>query len=185
MIFNDLVFQRRFRVPPCFAAYEGSSCINVVIPGADAVYGVLEVESSGPGRRAPLDVAFLELLAHSLTSAISRNALRARYEAQAALSTLNREASLHELQHKVRNDLQVIYSLVSREARLTSDPAGQQGFERVGGCVMAFGELYNHLLGQREIDEVDKGAYLRSLCDKITYAADHAERRDRAPDDAA
>ena len=41
---------------------------------------------------------------------------------------------------------------------------------------MALGELYTHLLSQRETDEVDMGAYLRSLCDKITYAADLSAR---------
>ena len=99
VIVNDLVFERRFRMPACFAEYEVSSCINVVVPGADAAYGVLEVESPEPDRFVPHDVSFLELLAHSLASAIDRSASRTRYKEK---GMPDHDASLHELQHNVQ-----------------------------------------------------------------------------------
>ena len=82
VIVNDLVYERRFRIPSGLAKHEITRCINVVIPGVlELAYGVLEVESAELGRFTAQDVSFLQLLAHSLTSAISRITLRARYRA--------------------------------------------------------------------------------------------------------
>ena len=171
VIVNDLVYERRFRVSSLLAEHEIISCINIVVPGAEAAYGVLAVASTEPGRFAAHDVAFLQLLAHSLAAAIHRSVLRALYKTQAAQSTRDHEVSLHKLQHRVRNDFQVIYSVVADEARHTTNLAGQMGLTSVSQHIMAFAKFYHHLLSQRDIDEVDLGAYLRSICNKIAHAA--------------
>jgi two-component sensor histidine kinase/putative methionine-R-sulfoxide reductase with GAF domain len=177
VISNDLLYDRRFRTPAILTDHAIIRSVNVVVPGTmEAAFGVLEVESPDLGNFTEHDVSFLQLLAHSLASAITRIMLRTRYDEEAARSRLDHHVSLHELQHRVRNDFQVIYSVVAIEARRTTDPAGKTGFGRVGDRVLALAELYHHLLIQQQIDEVDLGAYLRSLCDKIAYAAELSAR---------
>jgi two-component sensor histidine kinase len=177
VIANDLVYERRFRAPPSFAQHDIASCADVIVPGAvAAAYGVLKVASSEPERFTLHDVFFLQLLAYSLASAISRSALRVLHEAEAAGSARDHEVAMPELQHRVRNDLQIIYSVVAGEAGHTTDLAAKTGFERVGGRVLALAEVYNHLLSQRSAVEVDMGAYLRSLCGKIASANDLSAR---------
>ena len=73
IVSNDLVYERRFRVPALLAEHAIVRCINVVVSGAQgAAFGVLEVESPEPGLFTEHDVCFLQLLAQSLASAIGR-----------------------------------------------------------------------------------------------------------------
>ena len=177
VVSNDLLYDRRFRMPAIQTEHGIVRSINVVVPGAvQAAFGVLEVESRELGNFTEYDMSFLQLLAHSLASAVGRATLRAQYEEEAARSLLDHHVALHELQHRVRNDLQVIYGVLALEARRQADPAGKMNLDKIGDRVMALADLYNHLRGGRETDEVDMGAYLRVLCDKIASAADLSSR---------
>ncbi len=177
VISNDLLYDRRFRLPAILAEHGIVRSMNVVVPGnAEAAFGVLEVESPELGNFTEHDVSFLQLLAHSLASAIGRITLRTQYEEEAARSALDHHVSLNELQHRVRNDLQVICGVLALEARRRADPAEKMSLDKIGDRVMALAELYNHLLGERQTDEVEMGAYLRVLCDKIAFAADLSSR---------
>ncbi len=181
IISNSLTTEGRFRAPAILAEHEIIRSINVVVPGdAEAAFGVLEVESPEPGRFIDHDVSFLELLAQSLAATITRVALRTAYEEQTKRSSENYQMSLHELQHRVRNDLQVIYSVVNREGRASAEPAEVTGFGRIGRRVMGLAQLYDHLLGRAGVSDlgqdgggdIDMGIYLHSLCDKIAVADD-------------
>ena len=173
IISNDLVYERRFRVPTLLAEYKIIRCINVVVLGSpEEAYGVLEVESPEPGHFTESDVSFLQLLTQNLASAMDRISVQEKV----AQSILEHGLLLHELQHRVRNDLQVIYSVLVTEARKTADPLERTGFDRVSRRVMALGGLYDHLLGLSGTDKVDMGAYLQSLCGKIATAADLPSR---------
>ena len=177
IISNDLVSEGRFRVPRILVEHGIIRSINVVVPGdGDAAFGVLEVESSEPGEFAAHDVWFLQLLAHSLAAAIGRGGRQARHDEQAARSTDDHQVLLREMQHRVRNDLQVIYGVVASEARRAVDPWQREGFGRINRRVMALAVLYDHLLGVNMDDSIDMGAYLRSLCDRIADATDLSSR---------
>lgn len=121
-------------------------------------------------------MCFLQLIANALAAAISRGARQTRHGAQVARSADEHQASLRELQHRVRNDLQAIYYAVEGEARHAADPLQRAGFERVSRRVMALAGLYDHLLGARLEGSVDMGPYLSLLCDKITDATGLASR---------
>jgi two-component sensor histidine kinase len=177
IISNDLVSEGRFRIPSILAEHGIIRCVNVVIPGdAEAAFGVLEVESPEPGKFTTSDVNFLELLVHSLAAAIARVDVRTVYEQQAGQTAITHEVSLHELQHRVRNDLQVIHSVVSREARGTTDLMAGVALDRIGRRIMALAALYDHLLGKGSTDHLDMGVYLDSLCSKIAIVTDLSSR---------
>ncbi len=173
IISNDLRAEPRFRVPSILAEHGIVRSINVVVPGdAEAAYGVLEVESPDPGRFTEHDVSFLQLLAQSLAAAIGRIGSRTLHDEQTHQSDSDHRTSLHELQHRIRNDLQVLCSVIDRERRCTSDLEALIGFGRIGRRVMAVAGLYDHLLGHGGREDVDMGIYLGSLCEKIARAAD-------------
>ena len=177
IISNDLAFDKRFRVPALLAEHGIIRCINVVVPNdQDAAFGVLEVESPELGLFTEYDVSFLQLLTHSLASAIGRVTSRALHDEESAQKTLDHYVALQEMQHRVCNDLQVLYGFFEGEARRMSDPAEVAGLGKVGRRVIALAELYNHLLSRQETEEVDLGAYLRVLCAKVESAADLSSR---------
>lgn len=82
----------------------------------------------------------------------------------------DREAQLLELQHRVKNNLQMITALVRMEAR--SLPAGEAGerFERLAGRIGALSLLYETLLGRGLGDTVDLGAYLGLVAASVMRA---------------
>lgn len=176
VISNELTAEGRFRAPDLLTEHGIVRSINVVVPGDNAAFGILEVESPEPGEFAAHDIWFLQLIAHSLAAAIGQNAQQAREEEQAARSTEDHQTSSRELQHRVRNDLQALYCTVEGEARQVVDPLQRAGFRRINRRVMTLAGLYDHLLGARLDGDVDMGLYLSSLCDKIADAADLASR---------
>jgi two-component sensor histidine kinase len=74
---------------------------------------------------------------------------------------------LREMQHRVRNHLQLIQSSLSIQERRTEDIAARQGFQEVAGQVLALSTLYDHLLGVGMGRTIELGAYLASLCDSM------------------
>lgn len=72
-----------------------------------------------------------------------------------------------ELQHRVRNNLQLVYGMVSKQQQATADATGKEGLGAIGRRVMTLAQVYNHLLGAGLSREIDFGGYLSSLCSSI------------------
>lgn len=169
---NDIVAERRFRVPDILAEYGIGCAVNVVIPGVegDVAFGVLEVEGPGRGDFRAEDVSFLQLVAHSVAAAARRIGAQARHEEEGAREALDHRTALEEIHHRVRNDLQGVCATVSLEARRLGDGEQREVLGRVGGRVLALAGLYDHLLGRGVGREVEFGSYLRALCGRIAEA---------------
>ena len=74
-----------------------------------------------------------------------------------------REVLVEELQHRVRNNLQVVYGMLSNELE-RHDERHAPGIETIARRVLTMAEVYDHLLGRGMSRIVDFGAYLRDLC---------------------
>jgi two-component sensor histidine kinase len=51
-----------------------------------------------------------------------------------------------ELQHRVRNNLQLVYGMLSKQLDDTPDKAGQRGIKAISRRVSALAHVYDHLL---------------------------------------
>ena len=177
VISNALINENRFRTPDLLKDHGLARSVNIAIPGEDEVaYGVLEVESSTSGEFTTDDLCFLKLLTHTLAAARSRLHRQVLHDEQATRSTDDHQMSLHEMQHRIRNDLQGICSSIHREALAAAGAEHRGGYDRLNRRVLALGALYDHLLGIPTSDMVEMGAYLNSLCLKIAAAADLKSR---------
>lgn len=93
-----------------------------------------------------------------------------------ATSTLEKtiaeqDLRLRELQHRVRNNLQMITALVRLEARNLSGRSGGGRFERLAGRIQALTLLYDRLdAGAGETDAIDLGAYLGQIATAVMAA---------------
>jgi two-component sensor histidine kinase len=69
-----------------------------------------------------------------------------------------------ELQHRVRNNLQLVYGMLSKQLGDTVDKAGQRGIKAIARRVSTLAQVYDHLLGAEMTRTIDFGGYVKSLC---------------------
>src|ERR1700704_6405384 len=69
-----------------------------------------------------------------------------------------------ELQHRVRNNLQLVHSMLNKQLESTQGTESNEGFRAIARRVMALSEVYDHLLGAGLSRTIDFGGYLSSLC---------------------
>lgn len=77
---------------------------------------------------------------------------------------------LRELQHRVKNNLQLIMALIRHENRSIPDDAAAEAFERLAGRVGALALLYRSLADDGAADSVDLGAYLSQIASGVMQA---------------
>lgn len=81
-----------------------------------------------------------------------------------------KDTQLQELQHRVKNNLQMITALIRVEARGVSDLSTGEGFDRLAGRVEALGLLYRALGDSSGEDVVDLGVYLSEIASAVMRA---------------
>ena len=99
-------------------------------------------------------------------------------EVEAALERTSRllgerEVLLREVHHRVKNNLQVVASLVHLHARTLDDPAALAALRQMRGRVEAMALVHRRLYGEGDLRTVRAPAYLGELVDLLagTYAA--------------
>jgi len=99
-------------------------------------------------------------------------------EAQKELLLQQKELLFRELNHRVKNNLQLISSLLSVQSRRITDPAAREEFKTAQQRVRAIASLHARLYQSADgIDSVEMHHYLRELVDQLR-ALLLAERRD-------
>jgi PAS domain S-box-containing protein len=82
----------------------------------------------------------------------------------------DKDVLLREIQHRVKNNLQIITTLIRMEARRAGDQIGQGAFERLAGRIEALGLLYRQLEFAHGDDVVDLGALLSQIAGAVMKA---------------
>ena len=77
-----------------------------------------------------------------------------------------KDTLLRELQHRVKNNLQMITALIRLESRNATE-ADRRRFERLAGRVDALAILYQTLTADEQKDEVDLGVYLSQIASAV------------------
>jgi two-component sensor histidine kinase len=77
---------------------------------------------------------------------------------------------LRELQHRVKNNLQMITALIRLEARDMPDEASGERFDRLAGRIHALAVLYDALARENAGDTIDLGAYLGQIATAVMQA---------------
>lgn len=84
----------------------------------------------------------------------------------------DKDALLFELQHRVKNNLQMITALIRMEARNISDEEVGKRFDRLAGRINALSVLYDCLTrqGTDETESIDLGTYLSQIASSVMQA---------------
>ena len=157
----DVGQEDRFEIPEFIQDHGVSAMLNVIVLGADGKppYGVLEVDSRRPRQFSDSDISFLRTYANLLASAVERlrvvDELRARAD--------EKERLLREVQHRVKNNLQVIMSLVRVQASRATLPDAERELTAIGHRIETLRLVHERLYAVGEIDRLDLGPYLAEL----------------------
>jgi two-component sensor histidine kinase len=81
-----------------------------------------------------------------------------------------KDTQLRELQHRVKNNLQMITALIRVEARGVADRSTGEGFDRLAGRVEALALLYRSLSESGPDESVDLGIYLSEIASAVMRA---------------
>lgn len=161
-------------LPPFYADHGIISTIDVVIRGGDRPYGVLEIDNDHQHTYDEHDIDFLTGFANVLAEAVStseRTALlritieRMRILVEEKDRLLDQKKVLAaELQHRVRNNLQLVAGMLSKQLENTTEQPAQRGLKSIARRVSTLAQVYDQLLGTEMTRTMDFGGYVDSLC---------------------
>jgi len=161
VIIRSLQEGNNLSLPDFYKQHGIVSTVDVVIPSVGgAPYGVLEVDSPVLHNYDVHDINFLtgfaNILAEAVASANKNAAMRSLLAQQKLLA--------EELQHRVRNNLQMVGGMLANYARTASDDTTRQGIGSMSRRVMTLAQIYDSLLGVGLSDTIDLKEYIQALC---------------------
>ncbi|HVJ53755.1 MAG TPA: histidine kinase dimerization/phosphoacceptor domain -containing protein [Aliidongia sp.] len=168
LICNDLRKDTEFKLPGFYAEHGIVSTVDVVIKGSDdRPYGILEIDNDQQHDYDQHDIDFLTGFANVLAEAVATSARTSLLQAtigQMKLLLEQKKVLAEELQHRVRNNLQLLYGMLSRQLGDTVDETSRRGIKAIARRVSTLAQVYDHLLGAEMTRTTDFGGYLKSLC---------------------
>lgn len=79
-----------------------------------------------------------------------------------------KSALLHELDHRVKNNLQLMISLVGLELRGTGHPGIRDTLKRLRGRLQALGTVHHNRYSLEDIHRFDASDFVRTLAEELT-----------------
>ncbi|MGE0710391.1 MAG: PAS domain-containing protein [Planctomycetota bacterium] len=101
---------------------------------------------------------------------------RVRGEEQLRESLREKEATLREVHHRVKNNLQVISSLLNLQAERIADPAGRSVFLESQSRVRAMALVHETLYGSGSLARIELPQYFDRLCDSLLQSFGGSDR---------
>jgi two-component sensor histidine kinase len=159
VISNHLENEQRFRTPELLVQHGIRRAMNVILQGDGSPYGVLEVDSRSEGEFSQNDIAFLQGAANILGMAIEQQQYQRKL--QAALD--RHQVLLREVNHRVKNSLQVVSSMLQLQANAVGDQNLSERLNEAASRVNAVGRAYEHLAYTADYENIDLIEYLHQI----------------------
>jgi GAF domain-containing protein len=119
VISNHLENEQRFSTPDLLIRYGIRRAMNVILQGDGSPFGVLEVDSRSEGEFREDDIAFLQGAANILGMAIEQQ----QYQQKLQVALDRHQVLLKEVNHRVKNSLQVISAMLQLQANAADEQA--------------------------------------------------------------
>lgn len=163
VISNHLASEQRFRTPELLVEHGIRRAMNVILQGDGSPFGVLEVDSTSEGEFSEHDIAFLQGAANILGMAIEQQQYQRRL--QAALD--RHQVLLKEVNHRVKNSLQVVTAMLQLQANSVGDPVLSERLNEASSRINAVGRAYERLAYNADYENIDLVEYLREIINDL------------------
>ena len=170
VVVEDIANDPEFRYAEVLREHSITSVLNVPVVVDGTHWGVLEVDTVEKTSFSEFEVHSLAIFANILGVSLAKDA--ARIAAVQAASSINdsksqTEIMLRELQHRMKNNLQLIVSFLALQGRETASEEARERIGRVMDRVMAIGLAHDQLSFKKSASSVDMRDYLKALCANI------------------
>ncbi|MDI1286593.1 MAG: histidine kinase dimerization/phosphoacceptor domain -containing protein, partial [Reyranella sp.] len=169
VISNHLENEKRFRTPEILQQHGIHRAMNVILQGDGRPFGVLEVDSRSEDKFVEHDLAFLQGAANILGMAIERE----RHERSLKAALDRHQVLLKEMSHRVKNSLMIVSSMLKLQASDIDDPALTPHLEEASYRIAAVAKAHDRLFGGPDIERMDLGEYIKSLCRDLDASVAH------------
>jgi GAF domain-containing protein len=166
VISNHLENEQRFRTPDLLIKHRVRRAMNVILQGDGSPFGVLEVDSRSEGEFSEHDIAFLQGAANIVGMAIDQQKYQRKL--QAALD--RHQTLLKEVNHRVKNSLQVISSMLHLQASEVGDPDLKDHLNEASNRVSTIGRAYERLAYSADYQNIELVTYLREIIGDLEAA---------------
>ena len=140
--------------------------INVILQGDGVPFGVLEVDSKSEGDFSEKDIAFLQGAANIIGMAIERQ----RFERNLKEALEHQQVLVKEINHRVKNSLQLVASMLNLRAGAQDDPTINQILGDASSRVGAISRAHDRLYRGSDVARIELQAYLSDICRDLAEA---------------
>jgi two-component sensor histidine kinase len=179
VISNHLENEQRFRTPELLIEHGIRRAMNVILQGDGSPFGVLEVDSRSEGEFGEHDIAFLQGAANILGMAIEQQQYQRKL--QAALD--RHQILLKEVNHRVKNSLQVVSSMLQLQASAVGDATLKDHLQEASTRVSAVGRAYERLAYNADYENIGLVSYLREVINDLETSVAPCKVQLEAPEE--
>lgn len=179
VISNHLENEQRFRTPELLIEHGIRRAMNVILQGDGSPFGVLEVDSRSEGEFGEHDIAFLQGAANILGMAIEQQQYQRKL--QAALD--RHQILLKEVNHRVKNSLQVVSGMLHLQASAVGDPVLSDRLQEASTRISAVGRAYERLAYNADYENIELVSYLREVISDLERAVAPCKVQLEAPEE--
>jgi two-component sensor histidine kinase len=159
VISNHLENEERFRTPDLLVQHGVRRAMNVILQGDGSPFGVLEVDSRSEGEFGEHDLAFLQGAANILGMAIEQQ----RYQRQLQTALDRHQVLLKEVNHRVKNSMQLVGSMLHLQAVSVGDPELSERLSEASIRISMVSRAYDRLAYNADYEKIDLIGYLREV----------------------
>src|SRR5215475_4522475 len=170
VISNHLENEQRFRTPELLMEHGIRRAMNVILQGDGSPFGVLEVDSRSEGEFNEHDIAFLQGAANILGMAIEQQ----QYQRKLQGALERHQILLKEVNHRVKNSLQVVSGMLYLQASAVGDPALSDRLNEASTRISTVGRAY---------ESIGLVSYLREVIDDLETAIAPCKVQLEAPEE--
>ena len=164
VIVSDLTKEKRFNEPQLLQDHNVISGMSCIIYGKEKPYGVLGVHTKTKVNFSREDINFMQSVANIIALTVERN----EFEEEIISSLNEKQILLKEVHHRVKNNLQIISSLLSLQSGHLSENNFRDFFIKSQNRIKSIAIVHEMLYRSENLSKINFRNYIDELSKYIS-----------------